>query len=90
MLDAQGNPIIDLNNGLARIDRSINPIGGDITGLLNAEYRIPIAGPLTVAAFFDMGMTSVTDQSVLGVFGNTTTNTLIKAIQLCAAQLDRG
>jgi outer membrane protein insertion porin family len=78
-LDTQGNPIIDLNSGLARIDRSINPIGGDITGLLNAEYRIPIAGPLTVAAFFDIGMTSVTDQSVLGVFGNTTTNTLIKA-----------
>jgi outer membrane protein insertion porin family len=77
-LDTQGNPIIDLNSGLARIDRSINPIGGDITGLLNAEYRIPIAGPLTVAAFFDVGMTSVLDQSVLGVFGNTTTNTLIK------------
>ncbi len=78
VLDAQGNPIIDLNSGLARVDRSINPIGGDITGLLNAEYRIPIAGPLTIAAFFDIGMTSVTDQSVLGVFGNTTTNTLIK------------
>jgi len=78
VLDGQGNPIIDLNSGLARIDRSINPVGGDITGLLNAEYRIPIAGPLTVAAFFDIGMTSVLDQNVLGVFGSTTTNTLIK------------
>jgi outer membrane protein insertion porin family len=78
-LDAQGNPIIDLTSGLAKINRNITPIGGDITGMLNAEYRIPIAGPLTVAAFFDMGMTSVTDMKSLGVFGTTTTNTIIKS-----------
>ena len=79
VLDKQGNPVIDLRTGLPSISRSINPIGGDVTGLLNAEYRIPIAGPLTVAAFFDVGMTSVTDKSVLDVFGTTTTNTLIKS-----------
>jgi outer membrane protein insertion porin family len=77
VLDGQGNPVIDLKTGLASINRYINPIGGDITGLLNAEYRIPIAGPLTVAAFFDMGMTSVTDRSALDVYGGNTTNTLI-------------
>jgi outer membrane protein insertion porin family len=76
-LDSQGNPIINLNNGLAQIDRSLNPIGGDANALFNGEYRIPIAGPLTLSAFFDMGLTTVTDKSALGVFGATTTNTLI-------------
>jgi len=29
--------------------------GGDTQGVLNAEYRIPIAGPVTIAAFTDLG-----------------------------------
>jgi outer membrane protein insertion porin family len=29
--------------------------GGDTEGLLNVEYRVPIFGPLTLAAFFDAG-----------------------------------
>jgi len=77
IVDAFGNPVIDLTNGLARVDRSINPIGGDALGLLNVEYRIPIAGPLTIAAFYDMGLTSVTDKTGLGVFGGDTINDLI-------------
>ncbi len=76
-LDAQGNPVIDLNTGLARIDRSINPIGGDTSIIFNGEYRVPIAGPLMISAFLDMGIATVTDRSVLGTFGTTTTNTLI-------------
>jgi outer membrane protein insertion porin family len=76
-LDAQGNPVIDLDTGLARIDRSINPIGGDTSILFNGEYRIPIAGPLMMSAFLDMGLATVTDRSVLGTFGTTTTNSLV-------------
>jgi len=75
-LDAQGNPIIDLGTGLTRIDRSINPIGGDTSILFNGEYRIPIAGPLMMSAFLDMGLATVTDRSVLGTFGTSTTNSL--------------
>jgi outer membrane protein insertion porin family len=78
-LDAQGNPIIDLNSGLARIDRSINPIGGDTSLLFNGEYRVPIAGPLMLAAFLDMGLSTVTDKGALGAFGTTTSNALIDA-----------
>jgi outer membrane protein insertion porin family len=79
-LDASGKPIIDLNNGLARIDRSINPIGGDLSAIFNGEYRIPVAGPLMLAAFLDMGLTTVTDRSVLGYASSTTTvNTLIES-----------
>jgi outer membrane protein insertion porin family len=76
--DAQGNPIIDLNSGLARVDRSINPIGGDSSVIFNGEYRVPIAGPLMLAAFLDMGLSTVTDRSTLGAFGTTTTNTLVE------------
>jgi outer membrane protein insertion porin family len=35
--------------------RSLTPIGGDTNLLFNVEYRIPIAGPLSVAAFGDIG-----------------------------------
>ncbi|HEV8483661.1 MAG TPA: outer membrane protein assembly factor BamA [Blastocatellia bacterium] len=31
------------------------PVGGDTQLLANVEYRIPIAGPLAVATFFDIG-----------------------------------
>lgn len=34
---------------------SFIPIGGDSQVLFNFEYRIPLAGPLTVAYFFDIG-----------------------------------
>ncbi len=37
------------------INRSLIPIGGDTELLFNAEYRIPLAGPLSVAAFADIG-----------------------------------
>ncbi len=77
ILDGNDKPIIDLGSGLPRIDRSINPIGGDTMALFNGEYRIPIAGPLSLAAFYDVGFSRVGDKSVLGVFGNTTTNELI-------------
>jgi outer membrane protein insertion porin family len=54
---------------LARIDRflttgggepvllssEIRPIGGDTRVILNAEYRVPLAGRLSAAAFVDLG-----------------------------------
>jgi outer membrane protein insertion porin family len=33
--------------------------GGDTQGLVNFEYRIPIFGPVTLAAFFDAGVNRV-------------------------------
>jgi outer membrane protein insertion porin family len=35
------------------------PIGGDTELVGNFEYRIPIAGPVTLAAFFDAGMNKI-------------------------------
>ncbi len=34
--------------------------GGDTQGIANFEYRIPIFGPVTLAAFFDAGMNRIT------------------------------
>ncbi len=52
------------------------PIGGDTEMLLNAEYRVPIAGPVSMAAFFDIGsafnITSLDDQQTVSNFLPTT------------------
>jgi len=79
VLDANGKPVTDPRTGLEKITRSLNPIGGDTSGLFNGEYRIPIAGPLTLSAFYDVGISSITDYSGLNVFGSNTTNSLIAA-----------
>jgi outer membrane protein insertion porin family len=67
--DPNGNPIVDLKTGLRKVNSTIISIGGDTTGIFNFEYRIPIAGPLSVAAFYDMGMSHVSRTQSLGDFG---------------------
>jgi outer membrane protein insertion porin family len=37
-------------------------------GIFNFEYRIPIAGPLSVAGFYDVGISRVTRKESLGTF----------------------
>ncbi|MBI1746538.1 MAG: outer membrane protein assembly factor BamA [Acidobacteria bacterium] len=49
---------------------AINVIGGDMLVNANIEYRIPIAGPLAVAAFFDAGTARTLRRSQLGNFGD--------------------
>ncbi len=39
--------------------------GGDIEGVGNLEYRIPIAGPVSVTLFADVGTTGVVDKGAL-------------------------
>jgi outer membrane protein insertion porin family len=72
LFDQDGNPIIDPQTGLARVVPNITPVGGDTLGIFNFEYRIPIAGPLSIAAFYDMGITRVTRKESLGKFGAST------------------
>jgi outer membrane protein insertion porin family len=70
MLDIHGNPIINLKTGLPMITQSQPfPVGGDLVGVFNFEYRIPIAGPLSMAGFYDMGMVRASRISSLGNFG---------------------
>lgn len=77
-LDAEKNPVIDLNTGLPRIDRNIISVGGDSLVIFNGEYRIPIAGPLSMSAFYDVGLNRVSSTRNLGTFGASSID-LIKA-----------
>jgi len=75
--DIDGNPIVDLVTGLPSISRNVTPVGGDTLGIYNLEYRIPIAGPLSMAAFYDIGVARVVNPRGIGSFGDSTTE-LIK------------
>jgi outer membrane protein insertion porin family len=66
------NPIIDPKTGLPSITRNIQPLGGDSLAIFNGEYRIPIAGPLSISAFFDAGLTRVNKTDSLGNFSPST------------------
>jgi outer membrane protein insertion porin family len=57
-LDISGNPTIQTVN-IPTLAYQITFPGGDTQGVLNAEYRIPIAGPVTLAAFTDIGTVGV-------------------------------
>ncbi len=70
-LDPNGNAIVDLNSGMQRIDRNLVPVGGDGLAIFNFEYRIPIAGPLSVAGFADVGITHVFSKNDLGAYGGS-------------------
>jgi outer membrane protein insertion porin family len=47
--------------------------GGDTNMVNNLEYRIPIVGPVTLAAFVDTGFDMITNQSQLRVAGTQIT-----------------
>ncbi|HTY63595.1 MAG TPA: outer membrane protein assembly factor BamA [Acidobacteriota bacterium] len=59
LYDSLGNPVIDPKTGLPKVVQSLIPVGGDTVGIFNFEYRIPIAGPLSVSAFYDVGINRV-------------------------------
>jgi outer membrane protein insertion porin family len=67
--DSNGHPVIDLKTGLRQVNSTIISIGGDTTGIFNFEYRVPVAGPLSVAAFYDTGISHVSRTQSLGDFG---------------------
>lgn len=67
--DSNGSPLIDLKTGMRKVTSTITPVGGDTTAIFNFEYRIPIAGPLSIAAFYDTGICHVARTQSLGNFG---------------------
>ena len=69
LFDTHGNPIIDLKTGLPAVSYNITAVGGDTVGVMNFEYRIPVAGPLSIAAFYDVGISRVSRTSSLGDMG---------------------
>jgi outer membrane protein insertion porin family len=57
-LDVNGNPISQAVS-IPTLAYQITFPGGDTQGVLNAEYRVPIAGPVTIAAFTYFGTVGV-------------------------------
>jgi len=71
-LDSSGNPILDPSTGLPFIAEQIIPVGGDTSAIFTGEYRIPIAGPLSVSAFADFGTSTILRKDNLVLFGPDT------------------
>jgi outer membrane protein insertion porin family len=57
-LDANGNPTLQ-SSAVELLSQSISFPGGDTQVITNSEYRIPIAGPLTLSLFFDAGISTI-------------------------------
>jgi outer membrane protein insertion porin family len=65
-LDISGNPT-NKSFSVPTLSYQITFPGGDTQGVLNAEYRIPIAGPVTVALFSDIGTTGILKRNQLAL-----------------------
>ncbi|MFQ5816720.1 MAG: outer membrane protein assembly factor BamA [Terriglobia bacterium] len=65
-LDPQGNPATRVGTINVLSNRIIFP-GGDTQALANFEYRIPLVGPVSLALFFDAGLTTVLRRSQLRI-----------------------
>lgn len=81
-----GDPIIDPFTGQPGYTNSLIPVGGDTSVIGTVEYRVPIAGPLTVNGFLDIGTSTVLRKSNLNLFGPDTkvellehTNSVLRA-----------
>ena len=57
-LDASGNPRLQLLSVPVLLN-SITFPGGDLQGVGNVEYRIPLVGPVSMAIFFDVGVNGI-------------------------------
>jgi len=62
--DANGNPVFTGVSQKIPSYQLVTP-GGDTALVANFEYRIPIFGPVTLAAFFDAGMNRLVNTSQL-------------------------
>jgi len=57
-LDGNGNPRLALLS-VPVLDYSITFPGGDLQGVGNFEYRIPLVGPVGMSLFFDVGVNGI-------------------------------
>ncbi len=71
-LDGNGNPVIDPESGLPQISEGLIPVGGDTGIVFTGEYRVPIAGPLQVTGFVDLGTSTILRKNNLRLFGPNT------------------
>jgi outer membrane protein insertion porin family len=62
--DQNGNPVFSQSTVTIPTYQLVFP-GGDTQGVANFEYRIPIFGPVTLAAFVDAGINKLTRKNQL-------------------------
>ena len=77
LTDGQGNAVINPSTGLPTFTESLIPVGGDTSVVGTIEYRVPIAGPLTLNGFLDVGTSTILRKSKLTIFGPETVVQLI-------------
>jgi outer membrane protein insertion porin family len=87
-LDIAGNATVHSTPAIPVLTFEPSFPGGDTSGVFNAEYRIPIVGPVSASAFLDVGAVGILrkDQlqlndsglaSITSVFPNFTNNSLL-------------
>jgi outer membrane protein insertion porin family len=64
VLDSSGSPTIT-SLALPMLNYQISFPGGDTSGVFNGEYRIPIAGPVSVSLFTDVGTVGILQKDQL-------------------------
>ena len=65
-LDAFGNPLLRTIN-IPTLNYQISFPGGDTSSVVNAEYRIPIVGPVSFSLFGDIGASGVLRKNQLAL-----------------------
>ena len=65
-LDASGNPLVRAMN-IPTLSYQIAFPGGDTEGVFNSEYRIPIAGPVSMSLFNDIGAVGALQRDQLAI-----------------------
>lgn len=63
-LDGSGNPLTR-SVDMPLLSYQISFPGGDTSGVFNSEYRIPIAGPVSMSLFNDVGTVGIVRQNQL-------------------------
>jgi outer membrane protein insertion porin family len=66
VLDQNGNPVVQ-SIQVPVLDYVTTFPGGDTQGVLNAEYRIPLVGPVSMSIFLDVGITGAMRRDQLGL-----------------------
>lgn len=75
--DSVGNPLLDPVTGLPLVSEQLVPVGGDTLLVFTGEYRMHVVGPLQLNGFFDIGTSTVLNQSDLRISGTETAVQLI-------------
>ena len=67
VLDSAGNPTLAVTPPVPILTYQTTFPGGDLQGVGNLEYRIPIVGPVEIDLFLDAGLNGIVDRNGLQI-----------------------